>query len=315
MGRTTNLSPMGLYNWDSTIFDLLVIPEALDRDTLINNLLLETAELEVLYTSPVTFRYAVGQWSKKELDIWERLYATTQYEYDPIENYNRYEDGSDGSTVETKHTGTDTTTDGIMHGGTDTKAVNTTQGGSDATARNGTANVADGGTEGETGNYQIANGGNDTVTGSEEKGHWVAGFDAPAPTAQNDGLVKQTRDESDSSVTTAYGKTESGNNGKTTTFGKTQATMTTDNETTNYGKSETVQEAITHGETISRTVGLAHGENVKTTNDGEHELHAHGNIGVTTTQELIKEQRQIERFNIYDFIIEDFKMRFCVLVY
>ena len=38
-------------------------------------------------------------------------------------------------------------------------------------------------------------------------------------------------------------------------------------------------------------------------------------IGVTTTQELIREQRDIDLFNLYDKIIEDFKMRFCILVY
>ena len=76
-----------------------------------------------------------------------------------------------------------------------------------------------------------------------------------------------------------------------------------------------MQETKTYGETINKTGGLTHGEKLATTNDGTHELHAHGNIGVTTTQKLIREQRDIDRFNLYDIIIEDFKMRFCILVY
>ena len=119
MARYVNLSPLGLYNWDQTVFDLMQIPEALDKDTLVDNLLAETAELEVLYPNPVVFKNLVGVWSAKQIDIWNRLYATTQYEYNPIENYNRYETGSDSGTGRTTHSGTDTTTETTTHGGTD----------------------------------------------------------------------------------------------------------------------------------------------------------------------------------------------------
>lgn len=40
-----------------------------------------------------------------------------------------------------------------------------------------------------------------------------------------------------------------------------------------------------------------------------------GNIGVTSTQQLIKEEREISMFNIYDQIVQDFKQRFCIMVY
>lgn len=40
-----------------------------------------------------------------------------------------------------------------------------------------------------------------------------------------------------------------------------------------------------------------------------------GNIGVTTTQQMIKEQREIVEFNIYEYITKQFKERFCVMVY
>lgn len=40
-----------------------------------------------------------------------------------------------------------------------------------------------------------------------------------------------------------------------------------------------------------------------------------GNIGVTTTQQMIDAERSIVLYNIYDIIIKDFKQRFCLLVY
>ena len=278
MGRADNLSPMGLLNWDDTVFDLFQIPEELDRDILLNNLLAETVELEVIYPNPTVFKSLVGIWSSKQLPIWERLYATTQYEYNPIENYNRYETGSEDGTGRTTHSGTDTTADSTTYGGTDGRTEAIMQGGSDSVAS------------------QRAEGGRDTVTGEDTKGHWIAGFDATA-SGNDDGLKKQTRDQDDSSIATDYGKTESGN------------------ETTTFGKTENVAETKTYGQTINRAGNMTHGEQVATTSEGSHELHAHGNIGVTTTQKLIREQREVDKFNLYDIIIEEFKVRFCVLVY
>ena len=43
------MSLLGLYNWDNTILDGLVVPAGVDKKTVINNLLRECAELEVLY--------------------------------------------------------------------------------------------------------------------------------------------------------------------------------------------------------------------------------------------------------------------------
>ena len=254
MGRMTTLSPLGLYRWDDTIFDLMQIPSALDKPTLIDNLLSETAELEVIYPNTVVFKNLVGVWSAQQINIWNRLYATTQYEYNPIENYNRYETGSEDGANSTVHSGTDTTADTTTYGGTD------------------------GRTE------AIMQGGQDVVAGSDKKGHWIAGFNS-TPSGQDDGLVKQTRDQDDATTTTDYGKTEN------------------------------VQETRTYGQTIQKAGNMTHGEQIATTNEGSHELHAHGNIGITTTQKLIREQRDIELFNLYDIIIEDFKMRFCILIY
>lgn len=283
MGRAGNLSALGLYQWDNTLFDLMVIPSALDKEVLVDNLLAETAELEILYPNPVVLKNLLGVWSRKQIDVWNRLYETTQYDYNPIENYNRYETGSDTGTGTETHSGTDGRTESIATGGKDVL---------DMTRR-------DGGTETENTTSSVEQGGQDETTGNDKKGHWVAGFDAPTPTAQDDGLFKQTRDEDDATTTTEYGKTEDGEGSKTTTFGKTE----TNKDETTYGKTETVQEQKSYGESVS------------TSKEGGHTLHAHGNIGVTTTQKLIKEERSIDLFNVYDIIIQDFKMRFCIMVY
>ena len=42
---------------------------------------------------------------------------------------------------------------------------------------------------------------------------------------------------------------------------------------------------------------------------------AFGNIGVTTTQEMIEHERRVSQYNLIDEIINSFKYRFCILVY
>lgn len=47
----------------------------------------------------------------------------------------------------------------------------------------------------------------------------------------------------------------------------------------------------------------------------DRDLYAYGNIGVTSTQELIQQQRDVDMFNLYDVIAEEFVDEFMLLVY
>ena len=46
-----------------------------------------------------------------------------------------------------------------------------------------------------------------------------------------------------------------------------------------------------------------------------HTTRRTGNIGVTSSQELIERERAVDQFNIYKYIVDSFKKRFCILVY
>lgn len=188
----------------------MVIPDGLDIDILKSSILSEYAELEVLYPNPEVMKVLIGSWSAKLLPVWKHLYETTQYEYNPIENYNRTDEGR----IDRANT--------RIHSGTDTSTHNN--------------------------NGQIDD--------------YTAGFDS-VPSGSSDGLVKQ-------------GKTISSNNGSN---------------------------SMNHGEHITDNG-----------NDTTH-LTSKGNIGVTTTQKMIREEREIAEFNIYDRIVKDFCNRFCIEVY
>lgn len=75
---------------------------------------------------------------------------------------------------------------------------------------------------------------------------------------------------------------------------------------------------ITDGDTTENgSITNTEKENV---NDGRTEKHtrtgrAHGNIGVTTSQQMIQSERDLVVFNLYDVIAESFIENFCLMVY
>lgn len=89
------LTLIGLYNEDNTIFDLLTVPADLNKETLVNNILLRSGEFEVLYPDPEFMKFSIGAFS----DVWqatfERWVNALAIEYNPLENYDRKEDWTD----------------------------------------------------------------------------------------------------------------------------------------------------------------------------------------------------------------------------
>ena len=73
MARGSRISILGLYKYDNSIFDNFHIPSSIDKDVLINNLLMECAEFEVLYPDAEFMKNAIEQWSLKEIENWNRM--------------------------------------------------------------------------------------------------------------------------------------------------------------------------------------------------------------------------------------------------
>ena len=84
------------------------IPTGIEGDDVINSILLNTAEMEVLYPNPEAFMNFVGVWAKSRANAWQRVYSALIAEYSAIENYDRYEDGSDTSHGNSADNTTDT---------------------------------------------------------------------------------------------------------------------------------------------------------------------------------------------------------------
>lgn len=236
MAVSATLSIMALYRYDSTIFDGMQLPEGVDKDTLVDNILLDAASLEVLYPDPVFLKRAITVWSRKRLPVWTELQKTLEYEYNPIDNYDR----------------TETVTEGIERSG------------SGSSSRSGT-NTGSGNSTTETENSSSSSG---TNTG----------------TASN----------------TAYNSNSFADTAKNVTSGSSTGSDE-GSSTTTSSSSETISET---GETESSS-----------SEDRTMTTHTRGNIGVTTTQQMIQAQREVVSFNLLDVIEDEFIAKFCLAVY
>lgn len=195
-----NLSIMGLYLYDQTVLNAFDLPAGVDLETLKANILVECAELEILIPDPAVFKESLTYWSRANKPIWEKLYKTTQFDYNPIWNK-----------------------DGVITEEHDMRYTD-----------NETRDLASGATS----------------TGTNQ----VTGFNA------------STFQDAEKNTTTGSG-TDTG---------------TIDRDRTDTG-------------TITRR--------------------EQGNIGITTTQQMIKEEREVSQFNIYAYITQAFKSMYCIGVY
>lgn len=127
------LSFNGLLAGYPELFEDLKVPDSVSKETVCNQLLFDTLELEVLYADGPTMRRALGVFSETMLPSWTRYAAALGLNYDALV--------SDDRTRTTDHAGTSGGTVNRTNGvkGTTTRAPNlTTTGhntGSDSTTR------------------------------------------------------------------------------------------------------------------------------------------------------------------------------------
>ena len=245
------ISLMGMYEYDNTILDFFHYPdkwETVDKDVFVNKLLLDTAELEVLYPDADIFKTAIKYWSAAEVQNWNKLYDTTVLKYNPIWN-------KDGTVTEIeKHVKNNNYTDV---------------------------------TDGKIADHSVTKGNQNTETSGNEK-------------------TNTTNNTNEKDYVFGFNSESAAQSGQT---------VTDDTGRTNTDRSENIKtnnSANTDATTTNNT-NFKHDE--KENIDREYTRTEQGNIGITTTQQMINEEREVDKFNLMDYIIDRFKQRFCLLVY
>lgn len=110
----------GMYQYDPTLFDGMILPEGYDRDALMAEIMKRSGQLYPYHQVPPILKADIRLWFSRNYLNFDRIMEALTAEYDPIENYNRHEQSTttpnltDKSTLSGKDSdqlsGTDTTT-------------------------------------------------------------------------------------------------------------------------------------------------------------------------------------------------------------
>lgn len=287
----SKISVLGLYQHDQSLFDELHLPAAFstnDRATLINNLLMDCAEFECVFPNFDFCKAAIGFWSAARVGVWEKLYATTQFVYNPIWN----KDGTITETRSKEYSGESGKASEITRQDTTDKTVESSNAGESSKTASSSKEIDNARTD-STDTSSSSSGDQDVDT--ENK---VVGFNSSSYVNKDKQTVDQSWSENvselvDRTITDAGSET-----GSLTESGTTSDTGTVTESGTVTGSDTTTESGTTTG-----------------TESEEYVRTEQGNIGITSTQQLIKEEREIALFEIDDYIINDFKRQFCILVY
>ena len=201
-------------------------------------------------------------------DNWDKVYKALTIDYSPIENVDEtLTETSDtaGKTI-TSNSNTHSGTDNHSYGGSDTK----TNKGTDTNTQSGTDTTKNTGT---TENKNVNNNGTSTTTRD------IYGYNSE---------VESNADKEKTVVNQTVTDTQTDNLTQTLEHGLSNKEDIDTTETTTYNN--------TDDETINITDSGSGNED--TTGNEKHDLHRHGNIGVTTNQYMITEELKLRR-NIF----------------
>lgn len=84
-----------ILSYDNTIFDDMVLPEGIELQEVVDTILFKYGDTPLFAPDPAIMKYYIKSWSTHRLPLWERFKKAAEAEYNPIENYDRYETGTD----------------------------------------------------------------------------------------------------------------------------------------------------------------------------------------------------------------------------
>ena len=216
----SKITLIGCYNYfDSMQDDLLKylkLPSGIDKETLVNNILMNGGEFEILYSNPNFFQDMIKIWSSKWLHTFTKWQTAINIKYDPLYNYDRIEEYDD--------------------------------------------------------------------TRNEKEG-----------IKKNENVVAH-----DESVSSGEGETTNANSAYDS------ATYTPHDKSNSFSSGSNASDSNT---------GVTGNQDRDRTETLKHRAHLYGNIGVTTSQQMLHDELDIAQWNIYEHITDLFLEEFTIYTY
>lgn len=306
-----------------SLFDNINLPDGIDKEVLVNTIMLESSELEMMYSNGDFLKVAIQNWFCRKYPMIERFINAINLEYNPIENYRRVETWKDklngGKTLNSSKEGSVTTTSSNKEDITDTSQNIVTHAGTISVENDNTETTTYGKTDTTTYNTT------DTVTHSdintqgaqsnstEDK---VSAFNSNtySPEKQSTDTLGARIDSDEGTTNDKKTGTEENKFTGSDTVTTTGSNVQSFNNNDSTSGSDTINKTGSNNSSITNTEST---EDTDTHNDElTHEGNISGNIGVATSQKMLKSELEVwAKIDIYREIATQFVDEFCILIY
>lgn len=268
------------------------VPTIIDRQTLIDNILVQSAPFETVYTDPEYLHAAVTTWFATHARTFNKWGDALGISYDPLNNYDRTEISSDDE-FEVANRGEHVDRENNVITNQQSSAAENSE--SNGTTIGSDNSAKKTGTSGSTNTVESENKKNgDTTTES------VSAFDTSS--WSNSKKTEVNGSESNSRLNAQNNAQAGTEDSISNTFNQNNDNAKSSNDVLNTGMNTDLGSETTTG-------------NENRTNNKQHKLRAFGNIGVTTSQQMLQSELDIALWNIYEHITDMFIEEFCVLLY
>ena len=89
-----------LLDWDNTLFDNMKLPDGVDLQAVVDAIIFKYGDTPLMHPDPEIMKYYIPVWSIRRQESWNRFKKAIETKYDPLNNYDRTEEGT--STAENK---------------------------------------------------------------------------------------------------------------------------------------------------------------------------------------------------------------------
>ena len=334
-----------LYADNPSLFSGMVLPEGVNSSYVQGYILAECGGMDTIMESAADLAAYLPIWSAVHLDAWTRQAAALAADYNPIHNYDRLDSETEltagagrenAARTESRNRNSATSQDesgsvGRTESGSESESSGTIKGGSANRAESGSESESnsESGTSDKRGSSTSNSGfvGSTENSGEDTSTKGLQGFNAD--TFQNSEQVvdeKGTRADSVSSTTNTAasedGESSSRENNSAKLHGSSSSETSSENSTEqrnsanlhrgseNRSKTSSAQEA--QAEQSSGEESKEHSQEGSRTRS----LRSSGNIGVTTTQQMIIAEVELrQRYTLYSAILYSFLHEICVGVF
>ena len=305
---SAKMTLIGMYNYRNDIFSELVLPSGIDADLFKQSLLMKGGEFEVLYPDPDFLKYSIKIWSSKWFRTFSEWLRGTEQRWNPIYNYDRFEESRNENRKEFDSKTTADYSDQRKVDLDDTRTADLTEKRTADLEDENIKYLTDKRTADLNEKTVFDNADTTTQTDQMTTEHQVAAYDSSSYSPSSKDIVNNGQSTIDHTgdVTNATTGTDINEHSGTDTM-KHTGTDTTEHTGTDIMKHTGTDNTARKG-TLSDNTGSEQTHDI-------HEAHLYGNIGVTTSAAMLKEFYDVSSWSLYDHMSDVFISELLIPVY